>query len=481
MPILRVNRPFKLESLPLVSATQGFWDFSSGSLLDLSTAKNNLIGAPTYSRDSRLLAYNPTGILATDRLSLADTVITASSHFAFWAIIKREAGSTLRLFGRGKDGSGNGWSIDCTYASTGYTSGVVVNSTYYGATVAPAFHNSDWQFVATILQQAEFVEPSHISSLIDFTKTRTGLAGFSTLRTSTIGSAIGIGANEFLSSGGGSFIAMSGIENLAGMTEAAALNRVYTIRDTILPKFNLPQQRNIWIAAAGGVDLAGDAAATATSTAALSVSVPLSGASLSIASASGGLSISIPLMGDATATATATGGLSLSIPLSGDAIAQSLSTGGLTVNITLSGAAIAEAVAAAGLDVQSTGTVSLSGNASAESSATGALSLAIPLSGASLVVSSADGSLSQIVPLAGAAASVSLATGGLDVSAALSTLAGAALSEASAGATLTLRINLDGAALVNAVATGALAGTGELTGTAGYSITGQSRTWRIAS
>lgn len=253
MPILRVNRPFKLESLPLVSATQGFWDFSSGSLLDLSAAKNDLIGAPIYSRDSRLLAYNPTGILATDRLSLADTVITTSSHFAFWAIIKREAGSTLRLFGRGKDGSGNGWSIDCWYTSAGYMSAVVVNNTYYEAKVAPDFHKSDWQFVATILQQGEFVEPSHISSLIDFNRTRTGLAGFSKLRTSTIGSAIGIGAQESLSSGGGSFVAMSGIENLAGMTEAAALTRVYAIRDTILPKFNLPQQRNIWIAAAGGI------------------------------------------------------------------------------------------------------------------------------------------------------------------------------------------------------------------------------------
>lgn len=260
------------------------------------------------------------------------------------------------------------------------------------------------------------------------------------------------------------------------------------------------KKRNMWSGSAtGGADLAGDATATATSTAALAVSIQLAAAGISTATATGGLSLSLPLAGAATATASATGGLSLSVPLSAAAAANAAATGDIAINLTLSGDALAEAASVAGLDVQSAGAVDLAGDALAESSATGALSLAIPLSGASLVVASASGSLTQIVPLASAAAAVSQATGGLDVSVALSGaalaealasaglsvtsdgLGGAASSEASAAATLTLRVNLDGAALANAVATGALAGTGALTGTTGYLITGSSRTWRIAS
>lgn len=254
MAIITVKRPFKLESLPLDSATQGLWDFSSGSLLDLSAAKNNLTGAPAYSNDSGVLAYNPTGILATDRLSLADTVITDSSHFAFWAIIKRELGSTLRTIGRGKDGSGNGWSVDGAYTDSGYLSQVVIFNAGYSATAPLPFPEAGWQFVATILQQAAGIEPSHVSSMCGSIIVRTGLAGLSILRTSTVGAALGVGANEGVSSGGGSFVALSGIENLAGMTEANALARLATIRDTLLPRFNLPQRRRIYVdVASGGV------------------------------------------------------------------------------------------------------------------------------------------------------------------------------------------------------------------------------------
>ena len=304
-----------------------------------------------------------------------------------------------------------------------------------------------------------------------------------------------------------------------------------------------PQRRILYfdVASGGGPathNLEAAAAAQASATGALSVSVPLAGAGIAVATASGAMSVSISLAGaaqaqagasgaldvtgdaslagNATATASASGGLSLSIPLAGGAVAQAMAaaglsqsvalggdataaasaTGALTLNVSLAGAAIAQAAADAGLTV--TNASSLAADAQASASASGALSVGVPLSGAALTVASADGSLTHIVPLAGSAASASLATGGLDVAVSLSAaalaqamaaagltveqggLAGAAAAQASASGTITLRVNLTADAVAQAVAAGALDGDGTLVATAGWAIARTPRNWKIA-
>lgn len=137
------------------------------------------------------------------------------------------------------------------------------------------------------------------------------------------------------------------------------------------------------------IELAGDAADTATAT--------------------GDLSTGIVAAGDAAGVATATGDLTTGIQLAGDAVAVAAATGDMSTGTNLAGNATAEAAASAAL----TTAINLAGDAASVVAATGDLATAVALTGAAESVAQASGDLLTAVQLAAAASALSTAAGGL--------------------------------------------------------------------
>jgi hypothetical protein len=205
-------------------------------------------------------------------------------------------------------------------------------------------------------------------------------------------------------------------------------------------------------AGGGSVDLAGNAAASATASAALDLLKALQGDAQGQASATGNLSTSgtVDLQGNAAAQAAATGALSLQVPLSGAALAQASASGSFTHLVPLAGAAAAQATGAGALSLS----IALSGAALGQAAASGSLLGTVDLSGQAAALGVAVGTLSLSVPLSGAAQALAAASGGLLVISA--TLNGAAIATAQASGSLQIAVLLSGAAGGQAQAAGVL-------------------------
>lgn len=227
----------------------------------------------------------------------------------------------------------------------------------------------------------------------------------------------------------------------------------------------------------GTVALAGDAAAGATATAALTKFVTLIGAAVASSIATGGMTHLVGLGGDAVGGGIAAAALTTNKPVQGAAIAASVAGGGLQLQVRLGGAAFVQAIAAAQLthlvplegsaagggtaagNLSTSGGASLASDAVGSASAVATLSLTIHLSGNALAQAAASGSLQHIVPVAGNATATSAASGNLSHQV---PLGGNATGGATATGGLSVNVRLSGNAVALSSATGELAGSASL-------------------
>ncbi|MBE7419847.1 MAG: hypothetical protein HS128_19245 [Ideonella sp.] len=217
----------------------------------------------------------------------------------------------------------------------------------------------------------------------------------------------------------------------------------------------------VTVPAAGGVELAGSAAAQGAAAAALTLAKALAADAAGSGAATGALSKAVALAASAAAQAGASGLLALSIPLAGSAVGQAGSSGGISHGVPL--AAVAQAIAAASGNLSAGQLQALQGAAAAQAGASGALALSVALLGTALGAAGASGALSISKALQGAAVAVAAGSGTLALGAGL---AGSALAQAAASGVLTLAVRLAGSAAAQAGAAGTLFLTVPLVGPA---------------
>lgn len=171
----------------------------------------------------------------------AGTSLIGDNDFPLvWAWVFMRAPTDLtRIFGRGQDGYGNGWSMSLEINTSRVLNASMVTSNpgaaQWTATLTPTWRPG-WNFVAILIQNTYGTEPSHVSAIWESTQGRTGLTGWAGLRSSTVGSYVGASASKGVAASK-NVIGALGVELVNSMTEAQALARVREIRGVSEPAF----------------------------------------------------------------------------------------------------------------------------------------------------------------------------------------------------------------------------------------------------
>lgn len=210
---------------------RALYDFAWSDTIDLSKTGFNLSrpGAPVL--DPYIPARATRGT-SDDIYDAGTSLIGDTDHFYVWAwLYNRKRGDSTNIFGRGKDGSGTGWSVGFTAGNGAVSANIVlVNpiTLQWTATNTVTFRPG-WNFVAMVVQMTYGAEPSHISAIHERSVSRTGLTGHTQLRSSTIGSYVGAGASQGVGASANPIGAV-GIKLVNGMTEAQALADLELVR-----------------------------------------------------------------------------------------------------------------------------------------------------------------------------------------------------------------------------------------------------------
>lgn len=229
MPIVTVNSKRAALQVP---SQRAFYDFAWSDTLDQSRNGYNLSrpGAPILDAHIPGRALRGT---SDDIYDAGTSLIGDSDYVIVWAwVYIRDFSGTTRLFGRGQDGYGSGWSIGFEVNSSKQISAsiVLVNpiTLQWTATLTPTWLTG-WNFVAMIVQNNYGAEPSHVSAIHERQQGRTGLTGHTQLRGSTVGSYVGAGASKGTDASR-NVIGALGVELVNGFSETQALAEVELIR-----------------------------------------------------------------------------------------------------------------------------------------------------------------------------------------------------------------------------------------------------------
>lgn len=231
-----------------VPSQKALYDFNASAKIDFSGNGFTLSRTAPPLLDLDLLPGRK-GKRLTGTTDDIDTIGTSligdSDHFYVWAwVYVKKPSDTTQIFGRGKDGSGTGWSVGFSAGSGGTSLSIVlVNpSTLQWTATNTTPLKQGWNFVAGIVQNTYGAEPSHVSAILENSQTRTGLTGHTQLRSSTIGSFVGAGANQGTSRSQNP-IGAFGVRVINGYTEAQALAEIQLIRRLTEPQFRTPEKQ----------------------------------------------------------------------------------------------------------------------------------------------------------------------------------------------------------------------------------------------
>lgn len=185
--------------------------------------------------------------------TIGTSLIGDSDQFYVWAwIYIKDRNSSTNVFGRGKDGSGSGWSVGFTVSGTSVSASIVlVNpSTLQWTATNSVTLKQGWNFVAMVVQNTYGTEPSHVSAIYETSQARTGLTGHTQLRSSTVGSFVGAGASQGVGRSSNPIGAV-GIKLVNGMTEAQVLAELKYIRNLTESAFRTPEKQDFLFVNAG--------------------------------------------------------------------------------------------------------------------------------------------------------------------------------------------------------------------------------------
>lgn len=229
MPVvpLQVKRPALR-----VPGQRALYDFAWSDTIDLSGNGYHLSRPSAPVRDSYIEARAVRGT-SDDIYDAGTSLIGDSDYPLIWAwVYIRDFSGVTRVFGRGQDGYGSGWSIGIEINTSKVLSAsiVLVNpiTLQWTATLTPAWRPG-WNFIAGLVQNNYGAEPSHVSAIWESQQGRTGLTGHTQLRGSTVGSYVGASASKGTSASR-NVIGALGVELVNSMTEAQALAEVQLIR-----------------------------------------------------------------------------------------------------------------------------------------------------------------------------------------------------------------------------------------------------------
>lgn len=235
--------------LPRLTGHNLLIDFSQSDILDQSGSGNNLTRNGSARRLRDMGGRRAKGVVyaaSDDGLRGSTTAIIPDSGFVtVWAWVYLTDYGVRNVAGRGQDGSGNGWSFILS-TNDGNVNASLVTANPSTAQFTATLPNGTlplhrWSFIAAVLQNQYGAEPSHITAYANrgkASKVRTGLTGWSQLRTSTVGFFIddGIGAGTTFRSSTG--IGAVGVESNSTLTETQALDRLYEIERITAPFFH---------------------------------------------------------------------------------------------------------------------------------------------------------------------------------------------------------------------------------------------------
>lgn len=235
--------------LPKISGHSLLIDFSRSDVLDQSGSGNNLTrngSAAVLGTVGGRQVKTVAGSAASGAgLRGSTTAIIPNAGFVtVWAWIYLTDYGVRRIAGRGQDGSGNGWGLNLETSGGGLIASIVTANPGAAQFTAEIPNGTlplrRWCFVAGISQNQYGAEPSHISAYADGGKprsARTGLGGWSELRTSTVGFWIDDGPGSGSTYTTQSGIGAVGVESNASLTEAQAWTRLGEIQRLTAPFF----------------------------------------------------------------------------------------------------------------------------------------------------------------------------------------------------------------------------------------------------
>ena len=173
------------------------------NLILMGDATSDLAGSANFSTNSKENIQIVDGRAvkrftgsSNDLTNTTTNLINTSDFFHIWALIKPgELTASRRVYSRGRDGFGNGWSVLMTLNSTGSVSIDVVmtavgTTAYYNGSTEKVVEG-EWNFVGASILQKPSVEPSFTKVHVNGVSKRKGLTGNRSLRTSTIEDEIG--------------------------------------------------------------------------------------------------------------------------------------------------------------------------------------------------------------------------------------------------------------------------------------------------
>lgn len=237
--------------LPRLTGHSLLIDFSRSDVLDFSGSGNNLTrngsAAVLGHRGGRQVKLVTGRAASSVGLRGSTTAIIPDTGFVtIWAWYYPVDFAVERVIaGRGQDGSGNGWSVILSAQTNGGVSTSLVTANpgaaqFSASLPAGTLKLHRWNFIALAMQNQYGAEPSYITAYANggkASKVRTGLTGWSQLRTSTVGFFIDDGLAAGTTFGGESGIGVVGVESNASLTEAQTYDRLYEIERITAPYF----------------------------------------------------------------------------------------------------------------------------------------------------------------------------------------------------------------------------------------------------
>ena len=195
-PSLGMKVPKKLDSLKIPQYSEpvsNLWMLGDNGLDLVGT--DNLLTEPTEEL-RRLNGINSKYFEneAKDHTRTSTNIIATEDFFHAWFLFYPEEGYDIKLFGRGQDGFGSGWSVAFQNVGTKLKAFIVTTSDtniQWSAQSLGDIKVGEWNFGAMSVLQANGVEPSFIKVHLNGESVRTGLTGDHSLRTSTVLEEIG--------------------------------------------------------------------------------------------------------------------------------------------------------------------------------------------------------------------------------------------------------------------------------------------------